>query len=118
VFTNTLEEGYQEKVKPEVNLQSSYLGCGNINVGVSGCRAVLETDLSGLLSIAASLLSFKITAGLDVGILGHAPLDFCQDTQLNYLQLLSSRHHFCKQVCRNTMGDQAEEHRANNYQCH
>ena len=55
---------YQEEVKTEVNLQSSYLGCGCINVQVNGCKAVLETDLGGLLSITGSLISFEINAGL------------------------------------------------------
>ena len=68
-FSRRLErDGNQEEVKPEVNLQSSYLGCGNINVEVNDCMAVLETDLSGFLSITASFISFEITAGLYIGI--------------------------------------------------
>ena len=75
---------YQEEVKPEVNLQSSYLGCGNINVEVNDCMAVLETDLSGFLSITASFISFEITAGLYIGISGHASLDFYQNRRLTF----------------------------------
>jgi len=75
---------YLEQVKPEVNLQSSYLRCGNINAEVNGFMDVLETDLSGFLSITASFISFEITAGLYIGISGHAPLDFYQNRRLTF----------------------------------